>query len=94
MIGLLARWLTRGVLVAAAAFALVYLGDWAVYQLRGAPKGSVTVQRTMEIPLKGNKVEFDPLGKMEEPCARALFGQSGLPACWQVRKHPNETVAM
>ena len=73
-----------------AAFVLVYGGDWAVYQLRGAPTGKVTVNHYVTVPLKGNKQEFDYQGSSDEACSVSLFAQNGRDACWQLRRHTNQ----
>jgi hypothetical protein len=84
------RWLQRGMLVLAAAFVAAYGGDWAVYKLRGSPASTVTVNRYVTIPLKGNKQEFDYLGSIDVPCSASLFPQSGRGTCWQLRRNPNQ----
>ena len=84
------RWIERIVLMMVAAAIAVYGGDWALYKLRGSPQSKVTVNRYIAIPLKGNKQEFDYIGTLDAPCSRSLFPQSGLPACWQLRRNPNQ----
>lgn len=88
------RWVRRIILVLAATFASTYGGDWAVYTLRGAPQSKVTVSRTLTIPLKGNKQEIDSLGTQEVPCSLSIFSQSGLTACWQLRRHINQNTIL
>ena len=84
------KWVQRIVVVLIAAFAVLYLGDWAVYTLRGSPQGSVTVNRTLSVPLKGNKSEFDYLGSSQVPCSMSLFSQGGEIPCWQLRRNQNQ----
>ncbi|HKD61481.1 MAG TPA: hypothetical protein VKB47_13550 [Terracidiphilus sp.] len=84
------KWVQRIVVVLIAAFAVLYLGDWAVYTLRGSPQGSVTVNRTLSVPLKGNKTEFDYLGSSQVPCSMSLFSQGGESPCWQLRRNQNQ----
>ena len=84
------RWLLRIVIVLVAGFAALYLGDWAVYKLRGSPQSKVTVSRYLSVPLKGNKQEFDYLGTGDEPCSLSLFSQGGESPCWQLRRKPNQ----
>jgi hypothetical protein len=86
----LLRWLWRGFVVLAVAFAATYAGDWAIFALRGSPQSTVTVNRYVTIPLKGNKQEFDYLGTSEVPCSISLFSQAGLSPCWQLRRNPNQ----
>jgi hypothetical protein len=88
------RWLLRVVAVLAVMFLAVYVGDWAVYRLRGAPQSKVTVNRYFPIPLKGNKTEFDYLGTQDQPCSVSLFAQGGLSACWRLRRNPNPGLSM
>jgi hypothetical protein len=87
---LLLRWTFRAAVVLTVAFMAVYSSDWAVFRLRGAPTGKVTINRYVSIPLKGRKTEFDYLGTSDVPCAQSLFAQSGLSPCWQLRRNPNQ----
>jgi hypothetical protein len=82
------------VLVLVAGFVVSFLGDWAVFRLRGGPLSKVTVDRYLTIPLKGNKQEFDYLGTMEVPCSVSLFPQAGQSPCWQVRRNASQNVKM
>ncbi len=77
-------------LVAVAAFVAVYGGDWAIYQLRGSPQLKVSVNRTLTIPLKGNKQEFDSLGMVDVPCSVSLFPQGSESPCWYLRRNSNQ----
>lgn len=94
MIRFLLRWAIRIVLTLAILFAAVYLVDWAVYRLRGAPQSKVTVNRYVSIPLKGRKTEFDYLGTTDMSCALSLFSQGGESPCWQLRRNPNLGIDM
>jgi len=85
------RWIERAVILLVAAFVAVYLGDWAVYKLRGSPHSTVTVSNMLTVPLKGNKIEFDYQGSSDVPCAEALFPQSGQSPCWRLRRNPNQS---
>jgi hypothetical protein len=91
MLRLLMRWTVRAVAVALAAFALLYLGDWAVYALRRSPHSTVTVHRMAVVPLKGNKQEFVDQGSEAQACSVSLFAQDGLDACWKLRRNPNQS---
>ena len=88
------RWLLRVVLVLVAGFVAIYAGDWAVFKLRGSPQSSVTVNRYVTIPLKGNKQEFDYLGSQDVPCSMSLFSQGGLSPCWQLRRNTNQGMTL
>ena len=94
MLRLLRQWLPRAVLVLVAGFVVSFLGDWAVFRLRGGPLSKVTVDRYLTIPLKGNKQGFDYLGTMEVPCSVSLFPQAGQSPCWQVRRNASQNVKM
>lgn len=84
------RWLLRGSLGLIALAALTYVADWASYRLEGSPQSTVTVNRTLEIPLKNNKEEYDYVGTFDEPCSVSLFPQEGLTPCWELRRNPNQ----
>ena len=81
----LAEMLLLGVAVLALG---LYGGDWAIFQLRGMPRSTVTVERYLVVPLKGNKTEYDDEGQRSVPCARALFPQGAWSPCWYLRRHP------
>jgi hypothetical protein len=94
LIRFLFGWLLRIVVILAVGFTAVYIGDWAVFLLRGSPQSKVTVNRYVSIPEKGRKTEFDFLGTLDAPCAVALFPQGGLSPCWQLRRNPNQGLSM
>jgi hypothetical protein len=88
------RWSKRIAIFLIAAFVIIYLGDWAIFRLRGSPQSKITVNQSIAIPLKGNKQEYDYLGSVDQPCAVALFPQSGLSTCWQLRHNTNQITPM
>jgi hypothetical protein len=88
----LKRWLQRVLLAVVVVAIALYVGDWAVYRLRGEPSSTVTVNSYQTVPLKGNKVEYDYLGTADVPCSISLFPQGGLSPCWRLRRNPNQTV--
>jgi hypothetical protein len=88
------RWIGRGVIVLVAGFIAIYGGDWAIYQLRGSPTSTVTVNQFMSIPLKGNKIEYDYTGSTEVTCSVSLFPQSGQSPCWRLRRNPNQNTSL
>ena len=90
----LKRWLIRIPLVLAVGFVLTYLGDSAIFKLRGSPQSAVTVNLFQTVPLKGNKEEYDYLGSQQQSCSESLFPHAGLSACWQLRRNPNQTTAL
>ena len=89
----LERWFFLWMLRIAAAlvvlFAIVYMGDWVVYRLRGSPQSKVTVNKFVSIPQKARKTEIDFLGTFDAPCAVALFDQGGESTCWELHRNPN-----
>jgi len=92
--GLIWKW-TRWVVVALlAAFITLYLGDMAVYKLRGSPQGRVHVDQTIVVPLKGNRQEYDYLGASDVPCSVSIFSQNGEDACWVLRRNKNRATRM
>lgn len=90
MFRLLGRWLVRIFLFLAAATLVAYAADTLFYLSRGSPTSTVTVNRFMGVPLKGQKEEYDFLGSVEVPCARALFPHSSHDPCWLLRRHSNQ----
>lgn len=86
---LIAIWLGRLVLGIFALAALVYVGDYAQFVLRGRPQGHVNVTRYMTVPLKGtDKTEYFFEGSGPLACSGSLFPQDGLSPCWYLRRHP------
>ena len=83
-------WLQRIVVVLVGGFVLVYGGDWAIFKLRGSPSYTVTVNRFLSVPLKGNKIEYDYLGTADVACSVSLFPQGGQSPCWRLRRNPNQ----
>jgi hypothetical protein len=86
----LGRWLGRAFLVLAAATVAAYLVDSVVYFARGSPSSTVTVNKFMGVPLKGQKEEYDYLGSVDMPCAVALFPHNGQDPCWHLRRNTNQ----
>ena len=79
-------------LIAAAA---LFIGDLAVFELRGAPTRKITVSLFVSAPLKNNKQQLDYLGQEDWSCARALFPQNlfssqRISPCWYLEKHTNQ----
>jgi hypothetical protein len=77
----------RIVVALVAAFVALYGGDWAVYKMRGSPQSTVAVSRTLVVPLKGNKSEYDYIGTSDVPCSVSIFSQDGETPCWQLRRN-------
>jgi len=88
------KWVRRIVVTLLAAFVALYGGDWAVYKMRGSPQGSVTVNRFITVPLKGNKSEFDYLGTSDVSCSVSIFSQDGESPCWQLRRNQNQNTKL
>jgi hypothetical protein len=80
-------------LVLLASLALLYAGDWAVLRVRiahGTAYRTVTVNQFLASPLKGNKVEYDWTGTVDQRCTRSIFPQSGSLACWWLERHTTQ----
>ena len=84
------RWLKRILLTAAVVFVAAFGIDWAVFRLRGSPMSTVTVNRYLVVPLKGNKNEYDYLGTDDQPCSVSLFPRAGESPCWRLRRHKDQ----
>jgi len=85
----LRRWFIRIFLAIAAITTVSYLGDSAFYLLRGSPTSTVSVSQFMSIPLKGQKIEYDYLGRAQMPCSESLYPHGGQQPCWYLRRDPN-----
>ena len=79
------------VMVAAGLWA----ADWLVWQgraLGGGAYGAVSVDRFVVAPLKNNKEEYYPDGRVEVRCTRSLLPeglpQPGARPCWWVERNP------
>ncbi len=84
-------WLMCGVVALVAAAAALYVGDSLALNYRvshGTGYGTVQVHTFLATSLKGNKVEYDPVGVGPERCTHSIFPQNGSPACWWLEKHP------
>jgi hypothetical protein len=86
--------LKRIVVILVATAVALYVGDWAVYRMRGSPQSKITVNRYLTIPLKGNKTEYDYLGSIAVACSVSIFSQDGESPCWQLRRHPTQNTKM
>lgn len=81
----------------AIGLAILYACDWGIFEvrlLRGAGMGSVVVDQFLQIPLKGNKLEFDYNGKANQSCSLSLFPQYGSSnwntPCWWLERHKTQ----
>lgn len=80
-------------ILAVLLLGVLYAGDWVVVQLRvkhGTAYGVVEVNQFLATPLKGNKVEYDLVGTVQETCSRSIFPQKGHPACWWLERHKSQ----
>lgn len=88
------RWLRITVMALLALAALSYIGDWAVFHLRGTPRRSFTVNHFISVPLNGgpneNKLEMDFLGSEPTPCSVTLYPQGGMEPCWYLSRHRDQ----
>jgi hypothetical protein len=72
---------------------MLYVGDWVAMRIRmakGTAYGAVEVNQFLATPLKGNKVEYDLVGTVQETCSRSIFPQKGNPACWWLERHKSQ----
>ena len=87
------RWLVRVAQILIAALVLLYAGDWTVMRIRlshGTAFRTVQVNQFLASQLKGNKVEYDWAGTVDEQCSRSVFPQAGSPACWWLERHKTQ----
>jgi hypothetical protein len=87
------RWLWRIVAALVALFALVYVADWTLLQVRernGSAHGSVVVENADVIKEKGGKVEYFFNPPQPTSCVHSLFSHEGQPACWWLTRHSDQ----
>lgn len=98
------RFSVRRVLLAVVAlFVLLYLVDFAWYDLRvfvpklGPATGSVHRIRLLAISSKGNKIEYeiDAVHPEEDvPCSHSVFPHGGSRPCWYMVRHAKDPIPM
>jgi hypothetical protein len=78
-----------------AVLVVLYLGDWALLEVRagGQPSSSVQVEQFLRTPLKGQKEEFDYMGTVAQPCVPSLFPHSSAAPCWWLKWHKIQWVS-
>ena len=85
-------------LIALAAFAVVYAGDYLSLRFRipsGREQyGSVEVQRFYEITLKNRKTEYMSEDPKPQQCVNSLFPHFGYSACWWLERHRRQVVTV
>jgi hypothetical protein len=72
---------------------VLYLGDWLVASVRPQAGSTVQVEQFLRTPLKGQKEEFDYMGKIAEPCIRSIFPHRADTPCWWLERHKIEWVS-
>ena len=72
------------------SFLALYLADSLLYWVRKRPTEQVVVNRVVQVPLKGDRSEFDNQGSIVVPCAQSLFPRSGSNPCWWLRRHTEQ----
>ena len=93
MIGRWIKLLVRYFPVLGGLIALLYVGDWTVFEVRvahGTAYSSVQVDQLLATPLKGQKTEYDLMGTTQEICSRAIFPQKWHPPCWWLKRHTSQ----
>jgi hypothetical protein len=89
----IARWLklfVRYFPIFVAMVLLLYIGDWAVFEVRvahGSAYSSVQVDQMLATRLKGDKTEYDLMGTTQETCSLSIFPQKWHPPCWWLIRH-------
>lgn len=99
----LVRIVRKGLLGLVALLLVVYLADFAWYELRayvpklGAANGTVHRIRLLAIPTKGNKIQYqiDAVHPEEDaPCSHSIFPHGGYPPCWYLSRNANQPISM
>jgi hypothetical protein len=87
------RWSLKIVGTLLALFAIVYMSDWALLQVRehgGSAHGLIVVENDDVVKEKGGKVEYYINPPQPTPCVHALFPHEGQPACWWLARHSEQ----
>lgn len=87
------RQIVRFFPVLVGAIALLYIGDWGVFEVRvahGNAYSTVQVDQFLATSLKGNKTEYDLMGTTQETCTRTIFPQQWHPPCWWLKRHTSQ----
>lgn len=86
----------RLLLIAGAALALLYVGDYAsiAYRIPNGREqfGCVEVQQLLAVPQKDRKTEYIANPPQEVQCVHSLFPQLGLSPCWYESRHAMQQV--
>jgi len=85
-------WIRRIALYAIAGAIFLYIADLFIFQVRGQPQDSVTVQRYYALHKTKEKTNFVFADPQAQSCARALFPHSGNPPCWYLRRHTEQRI--
>lgn len=79
-----------------AAAALIYVSDFGILEFRIVanrnPYGSVNVRTYYEIQEKNARTEYVFGSSQDQPCVNSLIPHKGLPACWYLRRHPEQPI--
>jgi hypothetical protein len=88
------RWVLKSVVGLLIVAAVICVGDFGIFKLRGSPAETVTVSLFVSAPLKNNKIELDFTGQEQWACSKTLFPvllpQPGMQPCWYLKKHTNQ----
>ncbi|MFP5234565.1 MAG: hypothetical protein ACLGSD_01575 [Acidobacteriota bacterium] len=85
------RLVVRGLVLTLLVVAIgAYLGDWAIYKMRGSPRSHIRVSHFVSAPLKDDKQEIDYIGSEDMLCSVTMFPQQGYPPCWYLSRHRNQ----
>ena len=87
VIKLLVRTVIYLVLIVVAAYPV----DWAIWKVRvaiGNGIGQEQVSHMTSAAMKGGKSSYYYDGTAMMDCSKSLFPQTGVGACWWVKRHP------
>jgi len=68
----------------------LYLADSLIYWARHRPTEQVVVNRVVQVPLKGDRSEFDNQGTLVLTCSKALFPRAGSNPCWWLHRNTEQ----
>lgn len=87
----------------AAAFCLLYVGDYVDVRIRmlhptqNSPFESMTRTRILAIAEKNNRIDYQVDAQRPTEtiiCVHSIFSHMGQPACWRIKPHFNDPIPM
>ena len=88
------RVLVRGVLIALAALAFLYIVDYVVLRVRPNPHDQVMVDTIYALHKTKNLTNYMPGNSASQECVKSIFPHMDEQPCWWLRRHTEKQVEM